>query len=302
MQTLLLLAQTLLVSGGTVHTQVPGEAPRAADVLVVDGRVRAVGEGLELPEGAERIDAVGLHVLPGLIDGMVHHDAEHDLLHTAAGVTVLRDHGNDPAAILGQRERGVRDARGGPWLSICGAVLDGHPPSSPNALVLADEHAAHALVPNLIAAQVDFLSVQSNLGAAAWREVLALAHAAGSESERAPLQVWGPRPRALSLAELLAGGQDGLVFLDGLLPEGRGWEDVGEDELESAARAAADADLRVTPMLGATARLMRHQDAGLEALAELGPQYTRLWRAELRARRAGAAEDFTERARTVLDT
>ena len=46
MQTLLLLAQALVVAGGTVHSQVPGEAPRVADVLVVDGRVAAVGEAL----------------------------------------------------------------------------------------------------------------------------------------------------------------------------------------------------------------------------------------------------------------
>lgn len=296
MQTLLLLAQTLLVGGGTVHTMVPGEAPRVADVLVVDGRVAAVGAGLEAPEGAQRVDAAGLHVVPGLIDGMAYHDAEHDLLYTAAGVTLVRDHGNDLAAIFAQRERELRDARRGPWLSISGAVLDGHPPSSPNALVLPDEHTAHQLLPKLAEEGIDFVSVQSNLGEAAWREVLALAHAA----EGGALQVWGPRPRAISREAMLAGPQDGLVFLDGLLPEGRGWEDVTDEELAAAARAAAEAGLRVTPVLAATQRLTHLQDAGVAALAELGPRYTRLWRAELRARRAASSADFAERALAVL--
>lgn len=291
----LLLAQALLIGGGSVHTQVPGEAPRVADVLVVDGRVRAVGRDLELPEECARIDASGLHVVPGLIDGMVYHDLEHDALYTAAGVTLLRDHGNDLAAILTQRDPALRDRRAGPWLSISGAVIDGHPPSSPNALVLADEHMTHQLVPVVIAEGVDFLSVQSNLGLAAWREVLALAHGA----EGGALQVWGPRPTAVPLDTLLAGGQDGLVFLDELLPAGSSWEDVGDEPLRDLAERIARSGLRVTPVLGATARLARLQDAGVAALAELGPNYTRLWRGELKARRE-RDEGFFERARTVL--
>jgi hypothetical protein len=290
----LLLAQALLISGGSVHTQVPAEAARVADVLVVDGRVRSVGLDLELPAECARIDASGLHVVPGLIDGMVYHDLEHDALYTAAGVTLLRDHGNDLAAILTQRDPALRERRAGPWLSISGAVIDGHPPSSPNALVLPDEHRTHQLVPVVIAEGVDFLAVQSNLGLAAWREVLALAHGA----EGGALQVWGPRPTAVPLETLLAEGQDGLVFLDELLPAGTTWEDVRDQAFDEQARRVAESGLRVTPVLGATARLAQIQDAGVAALSELGPNYTRLWRGELRARRE-RDEGFFERARTV---
>jgi hypothetical protein len=292
----LLLAQAVLIAGGSVHSQVPGEGPRAVDVLVVDGRVSAVGAGLEAPAGAVRIDAAGLFVVPGLIDGMVYHDLEHDALYTAAGVTLLRDHGNDLAAILTQRDAALRDARRGPWLSISGAVIDGHPPSSPNALVLADEHAAHAFVPTMLKEGIDFLSVQSNLGESAWREVLALAHGA----EGGALQVWGPRPAAVPLELLISGGQDGLVFLDELVPQGRTWADVEDAQMQAVAERLAAGGVRVTPVLGATERLTREQDAGVEALAHLGPSYTRLWRGELRARRERTDAGFVERARTVL--
>lgn len=292
----LLLAQALLVRGASVHSMVPGESPRTADVLVVDGRVRSVGLQLEAPEGCVSLDAAGLHVVPGLIDGMVYHDLEHDALYTAAGVTLLRDHGNDIAAILTQRAPALRDGRAGPWLSVSGAVIDGHPPSSPNALVLQDEHAAHQLLPALLGEDVDFLSVQSSLSEAAWREVLALAHGA----EGGALQVWGPRPAAVPLETLIAGGQDGLVFLDELLPAGSTWADVTDLQLAQVAERVAQSGLRVTPVLGATARLAEFQEAGAGALAELGPNYTRLWRGELRARREGADEAFFERARIVI--
>lgn len=42
------------------------------DVLVVDGRVAEVGEGLQRPSGVEEYDAAGRWVLPGLWDSHVH--------------------------------------------------------------------------------------------------------------------------------------------------------------------------------------------------------------------------------------
>ena len=57
----------LVVRGGTVVT-VTGS--RRADVAVADGRVAAVGR--DLPGGRAELDARGLHVLPGLVDGHVH--------------------------------------------------------------------------------------------------------------------------------------------------------------------------------------------------------------------------------------
>lgn len=41
-------------------------------VLVQDGRIAAMGEGLEAPEGATVVDARGMTLMPGLIDCHVH--------------------------------------------------------------------------------------------------------------------------------------------------------------------------------------------------------------------------------------
>ena len=43
-----------------------------ADILVRDGRVEAVGSHLDVPKGAETIDADGLIALPGLVDVHTH--------------------------------------------------------------------------------------------------------------------------------------------------------------------------------------------------------------------------------------
>ncbi|HEU0024663.1 MAG TPA: dihydroorotase [Thermoleophilaceae bacterium] len=45
---------------------------RAADILVRDGRIAGLGEGLAAPEGAEVVDAEGLHALPAFVDPHVH--------------------------------------------------------------------------------------------------------------------------------------------------------------------------------------------------------------------------------------
>ncbi len=56
-----------LIRGGTVLTGT-GERLDDADVLIVDGHIRAVGKNLEAPAGARVIDAHTRWVTPGLID------------------------------------------------------------------------------------------------------------------------------------------------------------------------------------------------------------------------------------------
>ena len=58
----------LAIAGGTVMTPI-GRA--VTDVGVRDGRIAAIGD-LGRAAAAERFDASGLHVLPGVIDTQVH--------------------------------------------------------------------------------------------------------------------------------------------------------------------------------------------------------------------------------------
>jgi dihydroorotase len=60
-----------LLNGGRVVDPSQG-IDRVLDVLLADGTVAEVGEALRAPEGAERIDATGMVVAPGLIDVHVH--------------------------------------------------------------------------------------------------------------------------------------------------------------------------------------------------------------------------------------
>ena len=93
------MSRPLLIRGGRVLD--PSQALDATrDVLIVDGLVAGVGEGLDAPEGAQEIDASGLLVTPGLIDVHVH----------------LREPGGEHKETIAT---GVRAAAAGGFTAVC---------------------------------------------------------------------------------------------------------------------------------------------------------------------------------------
>ncbi len=60
-------AQTIAITNGEVHT-VSGPVIPGGTVVMVDGRITAVGRGVAIPPGARVIDAAGMVVTPGLFD------------------------------------------------------------------------------------------------------------------------------------------------------------------------------------------------------------------------------------------
>ena len=60
-------AQTVAITGGTVYP-VSGPKIERGTVLVRDGKIVAVGANVTIPAGAERVDATGKWVTPGLVN------------------------------------------------------------------------------------------------------------------------------------------------------------------------------------------------------------------------------------------
>lgn len=82
---------TLVIKGATLLTGT-GAQLSAADLVVTDGKIVAVGEGLQVAEGATIIDASGKWLTPGLID--VH---SHMGVYPAPG-TANHEDGNEMTA------------------------------------------------------------------------------------------------------------------------------------------------------------------------------------------------------------
>lgn len=62
----------LLVRGGTVVSMDPERRVLQGDVLVTEGRIAAVGPDLAAPPATRLLEAEGLHVFPGFIQGHLH--------------------------------------------------------------------------------------------------------------------------------------------------------------------------------------------------------------------------------------
>ena len=62
---------SVLLRNATVHTVTNGTL-EATDILVTDGRIARLGQGLEAPRGVRVVDATGKHVTPGIIDAHSH--------------------------------------------------------------------------------------------------------------------------------------------------------------------------------------------------------------------------------------
>jgi len=62
---------TVAITGGRV-VPVEGEPVEGGTVLIVDGRIAAVGADVDVPDDAEVVDATGSWVLPGFVEAHAH--------------------------------------------------------------------------------------------------------------------------------------------------------------------------------------------------------------------------------------
>ena len=108
-------------------TVIPMDSERAirdATVIVRGDRITWVGPAAraKIPPGAERVDASGMFVLPGLADLHVHTE-ERDLpLYLRNGVTTIRELNGSPQ-LLALRDRIRRGELAGPTMHVAGTLL-----------------------------------------------------------------------------------------------------------------------------------------------------------------------------------
>lgn len=105
-----------------------------ADSAVADQAVSVRGDVIEailpardVPANVRRIDLPDCTLTPGLMDAHVHYSSVMGPAFLAAGVTTIRDVGNDITWILDQRRKHADDPLVGPEILCCGHLLDGGP-------------------------------------------------------------------------------------------------------------------------------------------------------------------------------
>ncbi len=293
---LLAFLQSVLLTGATVHSMVPGEAPARRDVLIQRDLVTALlapGTTQGVPPEAKRVDLSGLHLIPGLIDGFVNHDPDHDRLYVASGVTLIRDQGSDLTPAMAERDLLARDRGPGPWIHAAGAPLVGAG-SRTGIVVGSPEDARDKLARALNDYHLDYLSIQPSLSVDTWRKILDVAH------ER-HLQVWGPLVQGVTLEETLAARQDGLFHLGVLLPPGKNWGNVSAEELAPRVEAFARSSTALVPTLALHAARVVQPRKDAPELLHLAPIYVQQWTTDALQREAFfTGADALERQKSAV--
>src|SRR5206468_3013730 len=77
----------VIVRGASVWTQGPAGILEATDVLVVHGKIAAIGRNFAAPAGAVEVDGRGKHVTPGIIDAHSHTAIGGDVNEGSHNVT-----------------------------------------------------------------------------------------------------------------------------------------------------------------------------------------------------------------------
>ena len=183
---------------GTGSAAVPN-----ATVVVVQGRIVAAGPsaGITVPANARRIDVRGQTIIPGLWDSHAHlHQLEWVPVYLAAGITTVRDMGNELSFLTAMRRTVTSGRAYGPTILAAG-LIDGPGPNAFGALSAETPDEGRAIVRRYHALGFEQMKLYSLLSPAVVGAVCDEAHKLG-------MTVTGHIPTSLTLLAAVDSGMD----------------------------------------------------------------------------------------------
>ncbi len=191
------------ITGGTLIDG-SGAPPVTGAVVVIEGnRIVAAGPRakVKIPSKATRIDATGKFILPGLWDMHAHFEqVEWGPIYLAAGVTSVRDCGNEFDFITAVRDA-IREGKGlGPRLLLAG-IIDGDSKSALGAYITNDPEQAVRYVRKYKDAGFEQIKVYESVKLDVLKAITAEAHRLG-------MTVTGHVPSGITPFEAVEAGMD----------------------------------------------------------------------------------------------
>jgi len=182
-----------------------------SDLFMLRGKITAiVPTGTLNTKAQNSIDGQGRIVLPGLFDMHGHLSRWEGPLHLAAGVTTLRDMGNDNASIqamIGETAAGELLA---PTVVPTGFLEGESPYSARNGFVIKDLAGAKSAIDWYAAHGYPQLKIYNSFPKAILKDTVAYAHQRG-------LRVSGHVPAFLKAEDVIAAGYDEIQHINQLL-------------------------------------------------------------------------------------
>ncbi len=196
-------SSTLAIVGATLIDGTGAAPVEDAAVVIHDGRILAVGPRakVKISRDAQVVDAHGKTILPGLWDMHAHFEqVEWGPIYLAAGVTTVRDCGNELEFITAVRDA-IAQGRGlGPRLLLAG-VVDGSGPMALGVERVDTPEQARMWTDRYHAAGFQQMKIYSSVKL---EELKAVA----DEAHRLGMTVTGHVPQGLTAYETVPAGQD----------------------------------------------------------------------------------------------
>lgn len=177
-------------------------------IVVRNGRIEAAGPAgsTRVPRDAKRIDVRGKTIVPGLWDMHSHlHQIEWLSVYLAAGVTTVRDMGNELPFVTALRDASASGRAVGPRILLAG-LIDGPGPNAFGAMSAATPAEGRAIVRQYHALGFQQMKLYDLLPADVVGAVCAEAHKLG-------MTVTGHIPRSVTLLAAVDSGMDHVAHL-----------------------------------------------------------------------------------------
>jgi hypothetical protein len=205
------IAGSVLIRNARVFDSEHARLGAASDVLVRDGRIVSVAEaGGEQASADQVIEAEGRVLLPGLFDSHGHIGRWDGGLNLAAGVTTVRDMGNDNATL----QQVMQEAEAGDLMMpriVAAGFLEGESDfSARNGFVVSDLAGARKAVDWYAANDYPQIKIYNSFPKAILKDTVSYAHDKG-------LRVSGHVPAFLRAQDVIDAGFDEIQHINQLL-------------------------------------------------------------------------------------
>jgi len=234
-----------VVRNARVFDSVTMQTSKPQDIYLLRGKITKVvpAGSLQSPVRHE-IDAANRIVLPGLFDMHGHIGRWEGALHLAAGVTTLRDMGNDNATLQLMIDEIANDQLLAPTIVPTGFLEGESPYSARNGFVVKDLAGAKAAIDWYAAHGYPQLKIYNSFPKDILKDTVAYAHSRG-------LRVSGHVPAFLKAEDAIAAGFDEIQHINQLMLNFLVKPDTDTRTLERfylPAKGVADLDLQSKPV------------------------------------------------------
>jgi Amidohydrolase family len=265
------LPQPILIKNARVFDSEHAVLGPPQDVYVNHGRIGAIyAAGSPAQSPATVIDAKGRTLLPGLIDMHAHVQPDEYLLNLAAGVTTVRDMGNDNATLALAIGRLDRHESIGPHVVTAG-FIEGKSPFNASGGILVDSlEAAKRAVDFYAQRGYPQIKIYNSFKPEWVKETAAYAHQRG-------MRVSGHIPAFMKAEDAVKDGYDEIQHINQVLLNFYVKPDTDTRSLQRFTLIAENAhalDLDAQPFQDLLKLLLEHKTVLDPTLCTFEPQFT----------------------------